>query len=366
LATVATRAGFLLVSPRIGLPARVERALRYAPACALAAIIAPEIFVLESGFHLGNGRLAQGGAEFGRQAFVGLSSNEGTLTLGRQYDPLLEALQPFSAAGTWAGSMSSPVSDVNNFVSADRANNAIKYASPIWGGFRVSGLYSVGGVAGNLSQNQIWALAATYSRGPLSLAAGYINARDPNVSFYGNTPNKGLATANNIGSFGSATTPETAPGYAGYASAKTREMAGVAAAYTFAQTTVSVIGANTRFESLGSNSGPNPLGYHGSTSFNTAELNVRQRFTPSLLAGAAFDYTRRTSVNADGGATYLQLDLGLDYSLSIRTDVYWIVDLQRAMGRDSLGQSAVADINGFTPSSTDKQVALRVAIKHRF
>ncbi len=60
LATVATRAGFLLVSPRIGLPAGVERALRYAPACALAAIIAPGIFVAESGeldLSPGNGRL---------------------------------------------------------------------------------------------------------------------------------------------------------------------------------------------------------------------------------------------------------------------------------------------------------------------
>jgi branched-subunit amino acid transport protein len=44
LATVATRATFLLVSERVGLPARLERALRYAPACALAAIIAPDLF----------------------------------------------------------------------------------------------------------------------------------------------------------------------------------------------------------------------------------------------------------------------------------------------------------------------------------
>ena len=41
--TVATRASFFMLPARIELPATVERALRYAPACALAAIIAPGV-----------------------------------------------------------------------------------------------------------------------------------------------------------------------------------------------------------------------------------------------------------------------------------------------------------------------------------
>lgn len=45
------------------------------------------LFVLENGFTTNNGKLAQGGDLFGRQAFVGLSSQKfGMLTLGRQYD----------------------------------------------------------------------------------------------------------------------------------------------------------------------------------------------------------------------------------------------------------------------------------------
>src|ERR1700722_18398714 len=43
------------------------------------------LFVLEDGFTLSNGKLGQGGREFGRGAYVGLSSNSlGTVTLGRQ------------------------------------------------------------------------------------------------------------------------------------------------------------------------------------------------------------------------------------------------------------------------------------------
>lgn len=40
LSTIATRAGFFLLPGRYQLPAGVEKALRFAPACALAAIIA--------------------------------------------------------------------------------------------------------------------------------------------------------------------------------------------------------------------------------------------------------------------------------------------------------------------------------------
>jgi predicted porin len=44
------------------------------------------IFTLENGFDPSTGKLGQGGLEFGRQAFVGLSSPVGRVTLGRQYD----------------------------------------------------------------------------------------------------------------------------------------------------------------------------------------------------------------------------------------------------------------------------------------
>jgi len=42
-ATVLTRATLLLAGDRLRLPALVDRALAYAPACALAAIIVPDL-----------------------------------------------------------------------------------------------------------------------------------------------------------------------------------------------------------------------------------------------------------------------------------------------------------------------------------
>jgi branched-subunit amino acid transport protein len=43
LTTLVTRGGFVLFGARLRLPVIVERALAYAPACALAAIMAPDL-----------------------------------------------------------------------------------------------------------------------------------------------------------------------------------------------------------------------------------------------------------------------------------------------------------------------------------
>jgi branched-subunit amino acid transport protein len=45
VATLLTRASFLWLGDRVAFPPRVERALRYAPACALAAIVAQDVAV---------------------------------------------------------------------------------------------------------------------------------------------------------------------------------------------------------------------------------------------------------------------------------------------------------------------------------
>lgn len=45
--TVLTRSFFLVLGDRIPLPERVQHAMRYAPACALAALIAPEVLLTQ-------------------------------------------------------------------------------------------------------------------------------------------------------------------------------------------------------------------------------------------------------------------------------------------------------------------------------
>lgn len=53
IATAATRSSFWLVGHHINIPKRVQEMLRYAPACALAAIIAPDVLMNDGHVQLG-------------------------------------------------------------------------------------------------------------------------------------------------------------------------------------------------------------------------------------------------------------------------------------------------------------------------
>ena len=60
--TIVTRSFFLVLGNRIPLPERVQHALRYAPACALAALVAPEVLTAQGSLALSldNPRLVAG------------------------------------------------------------------------------------------------------------------------------------------------------------------------------------------------------------------------------------------------------------------------------------------------------------------
>lgn len=52
LVTVVTRSGFLVLGGRLTLPPRLEHGLRYAPVCALMALIAPELALADGSLAL--------------------------------------------------------------------------------------------------------------------------------------------------------------------------------------------------------------------------------------------------------------------------------------------------------------------------
>ncbi len=65
VATAATRSSFWLIGHHITIPKRVQEVLRYAPACALAAIIAPDLLLGPGGqlnLALSNPKLLAGAA----------------------------------------------------------------------------------------------------------------------------------------------------------------------------------------------------------------------------------------------------------------------------------------------------------------
>jgi predicted porin len=319
------------------------------------------IFTLENGFDVNSGALLQGGREFGRQAFVGLSSSGfGTVTLGRQYDSVVDYVGPLEAGDQWGGYIVAHPGDLDNFNNAFRTNNAVKYTSPNLAGLTFGGMYSLGGVAGDFSRNQVFSLGAGYSNGPLTLAAAYLNARNPNIGFFGGNANVNTTITNTSAVI-------TSPVYSGFSSAHTYQVIGAGGAYTFGAATVGATYSNIKFFALGNtSSGPNPSGFSGTATFNNAEVNFKYQLTPALVLGAAYDYTKGSSINGASGAKYHQGAVGADYFLSKRTDVYLVGVYQKASGTDSTGKQARAAINNLTASSNDHQGTVRIGIRHKF
>ncbi|MEK6290879.1 MAG: porin, partial [Paraburkholderia tropica] len=101
------------------------------------------IFVLENGFSVMSGALKQNSRMFGRQAFVGLSSNQyGSLTLGRQYDSVVDYLAPLALNGTqYGGTIASHPYDNDNLNNSFRISNSVKFQSVDYNGFKFGALY---------------------------------------------------------------------------------------------------------------------------------------------------------------------------------------------------------------------------------
>ena len=67
LVTIVTRSGLLMLGDRVELPARVQQGLRYAPVCALMALIGPELALVDGqlAMSLANPKLVAGVAAAG-------------------------------------------------------------------------------------------------------------------------------------------------------------------------------------------------------------------------------------------------------------------------------------------------------------
>jgi predicted porin len=320
------------------------------------------LFTIEGGYLIGTGKMGINGTEFGRQSFVGLASNYGTLTLGRQYSATYMAVGPMSAGGNWAAigaGYGTHPGDVDNLDSSNRIANAIKYQSPSYQGLQITALYSLGGVAGDFTKNEVIDFGTTYTNGAVSLAAGYLLAKNPNFSFWGNKANDSTVGVNIV-----------SPVNSGYATAGSQQIIGAAGKYSVGGATVGVVYTNTQFRNLGSVAvqGVNTTEAHytGSAVFNTGELNFKYQLTPALVLGLAYSYMKNSGAGDLGSARYQQVDMGGIYSLSKATALYAFGIYQNAHGSDSTGSPAVAAITGATPSNNNHQIVASFGMTHQF
>ncbi|AEA63656.1 MULTISPECIES: porin [Burkholderia] len=308
------------------------------------------IFALENGFDLGNGTLSDGGRMFGRQAFVGLTHAQyGALSFGRQYDSVVDYLAPLTAAGSWGGMLMSHPFDNDNADNTVRANNAVKYASPDFGGLSFGGVYSFSNETG-FANNRQYSAGARYAFGGLQVGAAYLQADNPGRTADG-------AVASNDANF----------------TADRLRIFGGGVNYTFGETTVGFVYTKTDLKNpvataylpSGTLSG---LGLTA-TKFDNFEINGKYQLTPAFFVGAQYTYTSGTFDAADGSAKphYHTVGLMADYSLSKQTDVYLQGAWQRVGGAASGSVFDGAYLVGTDgPSASSSQFSVRAAIRHKF
>jgi len=310
------------------------------------------VFTLENGFNSGNGTLGQGGAEFGRQAYVGLAKNGvGTLTFGRQYSLSTDVLSSYTTGGnTVAGNYAYHINDVDQLTSS-RINNAVKFTSDNFAGFTFGALYGFSNQAGafagaNSTVNGTTAVAGSsrtysfglnYAAGPIGVGAAYTDIRFPSQA-----------------------TPAMSTSISNVAMANVQELRtfGLGARYLMGPATFWALWTNTRFVPV---TGTALL-------FDTYEAGAKYAITPAFTAGLGYTYMH---LNDAAKGHFNQVDLSLDYALSKRTDVYVLGIYQNAAGKNgnTAVQAQIGDATSFfgpSGSESQSQVAARVGIRHKF
>lgn len=312
------------------------------------------IFNLENGFNAATGGLGQGGALFGRQAFVGLSKDGiGAIAFGRQYVFSQTFVgNEFSVGGLSAlGNYGFHPNDLDMFTSS-RVNNAIKLSSVDFRGLRLGAMYAFSNQAGafqgslpttqaaNAGSSSAYSVGSHYANGPLSIGIAYTSLNFPSAAapaYPVNIANVNTNGLRRINTFGVG---------AGYK---------LGSAYAFGNWT------ETHLQ---------PVSGAQSTA-QSAELGVVYAVTPLLSATLDDAYTKLS-----GGFTgkWNQVSGALAYFLSKRTQVYVLAIYQNAWGNNRVNgvavpvQAAIGSSSSFvaTSAGSNNQFVTRLGLQVKF
>ncbi|MFJ1211678.1 porin [Burkholderia pyrrocinia] len=273
-------------------------------------------FVLESGIDVPSGGFGNSnGNMFGRQAWLALSGDFGTVKAGLQYSPFVLAqiaTDPRDIAYFGSGA----VIYVDNVLVTGLFNqNAVSYTSPVIAGLQGSAMFGLGGKAGDFQSGRQYSASLKYQMGGLLVAAALYNG--------------------NAGGTAATPVPSTVP-FTGRS---------IGAAYDFGNLTVKA---------------------------SYALYKVSGSFDNRVYAGGA-SYLITPAVNVDAGAWYtsdgndtgnhsLLTAIGLRYFLSKATTLYGQVGLVHNHGRMNTGLA----INGALHEGPGTAVGTVLGLRHTF
>jgi general bacterial porin, GBP family len=315
------------------------------------------VFVLENGFDVASGGLKQSTANatrmFGRQAYVGLSSNQfGTVTLGRQYDDVVDFVAPLSGTtGTFGDSGFAHPYDNDNLQHTVRFNNAVKFTSQNYYGFKFGGMYAFSNNS-DFAVDRAYSAAASYNYGPFNVAAGYLQTNGSGDKL----GNGSLNTSGAVDQLEVKTTP-----ISGSLTADVQRSVSAGVNYAFGPAVVGFVYSHAQYQ------GTNAFGMTsgGSVNFDNYEVNGMYNLTSALKLGVSYTYT---DAHLNGATTFgadpkwNQVNAIARYSLSKRTELYGEAMYQHATG----AKNVASMYNAGGASSTGNQVMCAAGILTRF
>lgn len=316
------------------------------------------VFRLEAGFSGINGTSSQGGRLFGRQAYVGLENQRyGALTLGRQYDFTFDYVALLLSWLQFGSIYGAHIGDVDNTFQTFRLNNTVKYEVSPLAGLRLGAIYAFSNQAAGpngqgFANNRAYGFGVDYLRGPLHVVGSYLEVSNPSAGIAKSTnPNGAVGDE-----YGGSTSIFYNAGFV-----ERQRIYALGAGYAFGDATVNVVATDTHLDYSG--------GHH--LRVDNYEINGRYLFAPALTAGIGYIFTDGHGYTGTGATAFgtgdrpkwHQVNAGITYALSKRTDLHLSAIWQRLAG-----DASVVAINFFAPAGAGRssQIAVLTGIRHRF
>lgn len=247
------------------------------------------VYGLEAGVANDSGQ-SEDGRLFGRQAYVGLDSRLGALTLGRQYNLQYETLT--DVADPFRGGMAGSAGNLAGY-GAKRYDNTVKYVTPALRGVSAAALYSFGESPYSRAQNRAYGATLGYSAGAVNLSVSH-QRKNNVIQAAGTVPAIDMSARNTL----------------------------VAANLD--------LGVATAFAAIGVNKGYGSSPWDPSVAYSSLALSMSSSDSRDTLMGVSVpvagfkllaSYVRkddRDLANRDAN----QIALGVTYALSRRSDFY--------------------------------------------
>ena len=313
------------------------------------------IFQLEAGFAVDTGALTlqdrTGTQLFRRQSLVGLAGDFGTVKLGRQTDFMFDTCR-WNACGSF-GALVGSVGHYMNRTEGALTINSIRYDTVNLAGFTASAIYGFGETAGSNSSGQSLGLGGQYVNGPLALYTAYYQSK------LGGTTAANVATGTPSDTTIEGSGGIFAPAFVGKPGQIALKVYSLGASYEVSSA-VRVYGYfSSSGQPLASASTTNVVSGLSNRKANLYELGVNYFLTPTLRLQASVIHNRLNFAGVSSIGTLNEFNLGADYFLSKRTDVYAVVQNIRASNTNNPG---IFDGTG----SAGNQTAITTGVRHTF